>query len=113
MLDILSERKMYRGTMVPRQDGRRDGREKNMLTFLGQKNRQSRPNIARIIYNLSPSEKSPENRLATSLKILRHGQVQYRRFGAKSPELATLVLSPIVLHFHVRLDLFEKKRSTI
>ena len=56
------------------------------------KNRQSRPNIARIFYDLSPSEKSPENRLATSQKFLRHGQVQYRRFGAKSPELATLQL---------------------
>ena len=55
------------------------------------KNRQSRPNIARIFYDLSPSEKSPENRLATSQKFLRHGQVQYRRFGAKSPELATLI----------------------
>ena len=57
------------------------------------KNRQSRPNIARIFYDLSPSEKSPENRLATSQKFLRHGQVQYRRFGAKSPELATLLVN--------------------
>ena len=68
------------------------------------KNRQSRPNIARIFYDLSPSEKSPENRLATSQKFLRHGQVQYRRFGAKSPELATLEIN-----FHLLLNQVQLK----